>query len=478
MVARNDDNRGAPTGGEPSAAPAGLSWGRRQPVSQDVPAARRGQVKGLFGADPSSPVPAPAAASPDVAERRPESPPGAEPDPMDAFFGAEQSTEASTLLENADVVKTGARRAAARAWPLPGPSVAESEPPAPKPRSIAPLAVDPEAHGSPPVPGHDRDAARPRPSPPGRSGMRHKRVEPGGLPLPDESPAAAEPPRRVEAPVSSRSLRPADVAAAQLMAADREPPVHSPRWVLTGSILLAALVVGGAFMLWSLRGADSKPPPAAPEPPARSGTARSGTANDVVTWSPQSEHSHAPQVPAAPTTPAVPVAPQAPPAEAIAAPPSGPEPASAPPVNPAVAVQPPEVPAEPPAAPSESATGASPAADSAAVAKWWLLAARRKLASDDAEGAEAAARKALASQPQSLPATEVLVRALVDQDRGNDALPLARKLVQRAGKRVAFRLLLGDVLLMTGDEAGATREWERALELAPEDAEIKRRLGQ
>jgi predicted negative regulator of RcsB-dependent stress response len=50
-------------------------------------------------------------------------------------------------------------------------------------------------------------------------------------------------------------------------------------------------------------------------------------------------------------------------------------------------------------------------------------------------------------------------------------------MVQRRGKRVPYRLLLGDVLLMVGDEAGARAEWKAALELAPDDREIKRRLG-
>jgi predicted Zn-dependent protease len=153
-------------------------------------------------------------------------------------------------------------------------------------------------------------------------------------------------------------------------------------------------------------------------------------------------------------------------------------------MEPALAAQQ-TAPAEPPAAEPAPPAAIAPApsdetalaADSARVASWWLQTARRKLASDDSVGAEAAARKVLASDPQSLPATEILARALVDQERGKDALPFARKLVQRAGKRVPYRLLLGDVLLMTGDEAAARREWERALEIAPYDAEIQRRLG-
>jgi hypothetical protein len=108
MVARNDDN--------PNPAPAGLSWGRRQPVSQDIAPARRGQVKGLFGSDPASPVPqVPAPRPPEMAES----------DPTDSFFGSAEPVEAATWLEDVDVVKTGARRAGARAWALPRPTESE-----------------------------------------------------------------------------------------------------------------------------------------------------------------------------------------------------------------------------------------------------------------------------------------------------------------------------------------------------------------
>ena len=72
---------------------------------------------------------------------------------------------------------------------------------------------------------------------------------------------------------------------------------------------------------------------------------------------------------------------------------------------------------------------------------------------------------------------ELLARALMDQDRGAEAVPYARKIVQRRPKRVPYRLLLGDLLLMTGDQAGAHAEWKQALELDPGNAEIERRLN-
>jgi predicted negative regulator of RcsB-dependent stress response len=72
---------------------------------------------------------------------------------------------------------------------------------------------------------------------------------------------------------------------------------------------------------------------------------------------------------------------------------------------------------------------------------------------------------------------ELLARALMDQDRGQEALPYARKIVQKRTKRVPYRLLLGDLLLMVGDQAGAKEQWLKALEIAPTDKGIQRRLG-
>jgi len=71
----------------------------------------------------------------------------------------------------------------------------------------------------------------------------------------------------------------------------------------------------------------------------------------------------------------------------------------------------------------------------------------------------------------------MLARALMDQERGQEALVFARKIVQRRPRRAPYRLLLGDLLLMVGDEAGAKSEWQKALALTPDDPQIKRRLG-
>jgi len=130
------------------------------------------------------------------------------------------------------------------------------------------------------------------------------------------------------------------------------------------------------------------------------------------------------------------------------------------------------------ARPAPKPRAATPAANGEAASTSSLLTAARKfLADDEPARAEEAARELLARDPADHHAMELLVRALMDQDRGQDALPFARKMVQRRTKRVPYRLLLGDVLLMVGDEAGARAEWQAALALAPDDREIRRRLG-
>jgi hypothetical protein len=175
----------------------------------------------------------------------------------------------------------------------------------------------------------------------------------------------------------------------------------------------------------------------------------------------------APPQPAQPAPPAtaesaVPHAPQAKPTAPAAAPAAPtPDPAPAPAAEPRAA--------EPGAEQAET----GPAADSDKL----MAAARKLLADDEPERAEALMRELLARAPQDHHAMELLVRALMDQDRGKEALPFARKMVQRRSKRVPYRLLLGDVLLMVGDEAGARVEWQAALQLDPGDREIKRRLG-
>ena len=106
-----------------------------------------------------------------------------------------------------------------------------------------------------------------------------------------------------------------------------------------------------------------------------------------------------------------------------------------------------------------------------------VTAARRKLADDDAEGAEELMRQLLQNDPHNDQALDVLVRALIDQDRGGAAAAAAEKLVALRPRSVPALLLLGDALLMKGDEAKAKAAWQKALDLKPGDAGAMQRLG-
>lgn len=106
-----------------------------------------------------------------------------------------------------------------------------------------------------------------------------------------------------------------------------------------------------------------------------------------------------------------------------------------------------------------------------------MATARKHLADDEPERAEAVARKLLDLDDSDHHSMELLVRALMDQDRGREAVPHARMMVQRRSRRVPYRLLLGDVLLMVGDQPAARAQWQAALKLAPDDKDVKLRLG-
>jgi hypothetical protein len=126
-----------------------------------------------------------------------------------------------------------------------------------------------------------------------------------------------------------------------------------------------------------------------------------------------------------------------------------------------------------PAAPSEAAGEEdSDATDNDQL----VLLARRALADENAAGAEAFARRAIAKDPGDHHAMETLARALIDQDRGAEAVTYARRIVEKRRKRVPYRLLLGDALLMVGDAAGARKEWQAAAALEPGNREVKQRL--
>lgn len=70
-----------------------------------------------------------------------------------------------------------------------------------------------------------------------------------------------------------------------------------------------------------------------------------------------------------------------------------------------------------------------------------------------------------------------LARERLTAGDAEGALEHAERAVQLRRRRASYRVLLGDARRMAGDIGGARRAYERALELDPEDAEARRRLG-
>ena len=291
---------------------------------------------------------------------------------------------------------------------------------------------------------------------------------------------ASSPPMQVSQAPISLSMAPLErVSSAPAEGATRKRRVETgpKKGVLAGLGVAAALTLGSAAVVLRLI-----PNPVAPAPQAAA----------VAAPAPKPA---APAIPAAPPM-AVPVhgfkpapVPAPPPAE-VAAAEAAPTPVvaadtvavEAPSVAPAAVAAPlaakSKVPVTPAAAPTAALakveapkTGApNDAAESSAGGEQnqrLVSAATKKLAEDDPKGAEALMREALTNDPDDHHAMEVLVRALIDQDRGAEAVPFARRMVKRRSRRVPYRLLLGDALLMTGDENGARREWKAALEIEP-----------
>jgi hypothetical protein len=145
-------------------------------------------------------------------------------------------------------------------------------------------------------------------------------------------------------------------------------------------------------------------------------------------------------------------------------------PVPAPRVRPAREPAPIAIAPDPFSAPAPAKVGAAEAAQTVATA-------RRKLAADDAEGAEELMRQLLQNDPRNDQALDVLARALIDQDRGGAAAAVAEKLVALRPRTVSYWLVLGDALLMKGDDAGAKRAWQKALDLRPDDSGARQRLG-
>ncbi len=71
-----------------------------------------------------------------------------------------------------------------------------------------------------------------------------------------------------------------------------------------------------------------------------------------------------------------------------------------------------------------------------------------------------------------------LARILMDRGENDEAATLFRGAVRRRPRRAIYRVWLGDARAGSGDTAGARREWQRALELDPDNRLAQQRLGQ
>jgi hypothetical protein len=339
--------------------------------------------------------------------------------------------------------------------------------------SAGPPPAPPEALRSSKKPVLSGKAAVPQPTPEDEAERRATPADDAAVPRAPTAARARKRARKREIPRGPSKLTLSILASATVLA-------------LGGAAALLGLIpsplarppasaVAGGMVRPAPVGTEVAHPPAQPKPPtmpaAASPAARPNAASSPTAKTPE--------------TGATPVVAAKPP-EAEAKPATALKPAAAPQAATTPGVATPEAPAAhaavaatsvraasvaPPAAPSEDSAGGD--ASQALIAS-----ARKKLADDDAAAAEALLRQALAKDSQDHHAMELLVHALMDQDRGTDALPYARKIVQRRPRRVSYRLLLGDLLLMVGKEPEARSEWSEALKLAPDDVQIKRRLGQ
>jgi hypothetical protein len=102
--------------------------------------------------------------------------------------------------------------------------------------------------------------------------------------------------------------------------------------------------------------------------------------------------------------------------------------------------------------------------------------ARELLKSRKPGAAEALMRPWLERLPNDHRSAEILTMALIEQGKGADAVPFAEQIVHKRPKRAMYRVLLGDALALTGDQAGAVAAWREALTLEPGSRRARLRL--
>jgi predicted Zn-dependent protease len=93
----------------------------------------------------------------------------------------------------------------------------------------------------------------------------------------------------------------------------------------------------------------------------------------------------------------------------------------------------------------------------------------------DASGAEREFRRALAVEPDNVPATIGVARMLLDQGHPKAAAHWARKANALDPRSAAGFVVLGDALAKAGDQAGAGAAWKKAVEVEPNDAVARSR---
>ncbi|MFI5216488.1 MAG: sulfatase [Candidatus Limnocylindria bacterium] len=106
------------------------------------------------------------------------------------------------------------------------------------------------------------------------------------------------------------------------------------------------------------------------------------------------------------------------------------------------------------------------------------LRAAAAMGAGDSASAERDARAALAALPARSDFRNVLARALDAQGRGDEAVAELRKLPDDAPLPAAVALRLAAADVADGQPETALRRIERALELAPEDPDLKRERGE
>jgi predicted Zn-dependent protease len=104
--------------------------------------------------------------------------------------------------------------------------------------------------------------------------------------------------------------------------------------------------------------------------------------------------------------------------------------------------------------------------------------AGRLLSKGEIVESEALLRAVLAKEPDEHHAMEVLIRILLKRGRGGEAIPFAKRIVEKRPRRAPYRLLYGDVLAAIGQQSSAEEQWQEALSIEPNSSAAKRRLGQ